>query len=193
MELPMKINVFLTTAAALASLSAVANAADTTYYDPAPQPQYSAQTQYQSPNWQGAYAGVQLGGGQIRTNGGNDTAMVAGGHAGYLIQRGQFVAGPEVDVNWAGWDVGGMEVDATARARVRAGVAIDNLLVTGSVGYGHMWADGESDGGLSVGAGADMQLSDHIVGGAEYLHTNIGGGADVKTHEVRGRLSYKFN
>tara|TARA_Y100000815_G_scaffold107521_2_gene96188 strand:+ start:5934 stop:6512 length:579 start_codon:yes stop_codon:yes gene_type:complete len=192
MELPMKKYAILTTAAAFATLSVTAQAADTTYYDPAPQPQYDAPAA-QATNWQGAYAGVQIGGGQIRTDGGNDTAMVGGAHAGYLMQRGQFVAGPEVDINWTGWEVGSTDVDATARARVRAGMAVDNLLVTGSVGYGRMWADGESDGGLSVGAGADIAISEKIIGGAEYLYTNIGGGADITTHEVRGRLSYKFN
>ena len=188
----MKMYAILTTAAAFATLSVTAQAADTTYYDPAPQPQYGAPAS-QTPNWEGAYAGVQLGGGQIRTNGGNDTAMIAGGHAGYLMQRGQFVAGPEVDINWTGWEVGGTDVDATARARIRAGMAVDNLLVTGSLGYGRMWADGDSEGGLSVGAGADMAISEKIIGGAEYLYTNIGGGGDISTHEVRGRLSYKFN
>ncbi|MAS06997.1 MAG: hypothetical protein CL534_20245 [Ahrensia sp.] len=192
MELPMKMYAILTTAAAFATLSVTAQAADTTYYDPAPQPQYGAPAAV-TPNWQGAYAGVQLGGGQVRTAGGNDSAMTAGAHAGYLMQRGQFVAGPEVDINWTGWEVGSTEVDATAHARVRAGMAVDNLLVTGSLGYGHMWADGNSEGGLSVGAGADMAISEKIIGGAEYLYTDIGGSGDVSTHEIRGRLSYKFN
>jgi len=189
----MKKYAILTTAAAFATLSVTAQAADTTYYDPAPQPQYDAPASSQAPNWQGAYAGIHLGGGQIRTNAGNDSAMIAGGHAGYLMQRGQFVAGPEVEINWNGWEVGGSEVDATAQARIRAGMAVDNLLVTGSVGYSRMWADGDSEGGLALGAGADMAITDKIIGGAEYVHTNIGGGADITTHEIRGRLSYKFN
>ena len=38
----MKMYAILTTAAAFATLSVTAQAADTTYYDPAPQPQYGA-------------------------------------------------------------------------------------------------------------------------------------------------------
>ena len=148
----MKINVILAATAAVALLGTAAQAADATYYDPAPQPQYNySQPQTPAANWQGAYAGVQLGGGQLRTSLGNDTAFVGGAHAGYLMQRGSFVAGPEVDIDWTGWEVGGSEVDATAHAKLRAGVAVDNLLVTGSVGYGRMWADGDNDGERGAG------------------------------------------
>ena len=128
---------------------------------------------------------------------GNDTPFVGGGHVGYLFQRGNLVAGPEVDVDVTGYSVGGTDVSPAVHAQIRAGVAMDNILVTGSVGYGRMWADGESDGGLSLGAGMDMAITNHIVGGADYTYTNIdnfaGGSEDVSTHTVRGRLSYKFN
>lgn len=197
----MKTIVLLATTAAAAMLTATAHAADTTYYDPAPQANYDSPSMGgQTFNWQGAYAGVQVGGGRMNVSGvGNDTALVGGGHAGYLMQRGNFVAGPEVDVDVTGWNVGGADVKATAHAKVRAGVAMDRVLVTGSVGYGHMWASnpgGNADnGGLSLGAGADVAITDRVIGGADYLYTDIGnvGGANVNTHTIRTRLGFKFN
>ncbi|MCI5077615.1 porin family protein [Oricola sp.] len=192
----MKTTLLLAATLATAMLSGAANAADTTYYDPAPQPAYTPQPQMSATtDWSGLYAGAQLGGGTVDVDGvGDDTAIVGGVHAGYLFQRGSFVVGPEVDIDMTGWDVGGTDVDAVAHAKLRAGVAADRLLVTGSVGYGHMWADGESDGGLTAGAGVDYAITDHVTGGADYLYTDIEtSGPDVTSHTIRTRLGYKFN
>ena len=191
----MKTNVLLATTAAIAMLTATAHAADTTYYDPAPQPQYGG-SMSQPFNWSGAYVGAQIGGGRVNVSGvGNDTAMVGGGHAGYLMQRGNLVAGPEVDVDVTGWNVSGTRINTSAHAKLRAGVAMDRVLVTGSVGYGKIWANGASAGGLALGAGADVALTDHVTGGADYLYTDAGnmGGANVNTHTIRTRLGFKFN
>lgn len=189
----MKINVLTATAAAVAMLSTAAHAADTTYYEPAPQAQYDYQPETQSSDWSGGYAGVQLGGGKLNTTAGNDTALVGGAHAGYLMQRGAFVAGPEVSIDWTGMEVGATDVNAMAHGKVRAGVAIDNMIVTGSVGYGHAFAGNQGGGGIALGAGADMAITEKVIGGAEYQYTKIGGPSDARTHTLRSRLSYKFN
>ena len=195
----MKINLFAATVATTAMLSAAAQAADTTYYEPTPQPAYAVQPQ--TTNWQGFYAGVQAGGGRFSAGGNSDTALLGGVHAGYLWQNGQFVAGPEVDVDWTGWNVGGTKVNPVVHAKIRAGVAVGNALVTGSIGYGHAWAEAggtkSNDGGLTAGAGVDFSMTDHIVTGADYLYHHVNdfspGTTDTNSHALRIRMSYKFN
>lgn len=196
----MKMTAILATAVAVAALGTTARAADTTYYDPAPQPTYNTQAPTQVNDWQGGYAGLQLGGGDVSVSGtGSDTSVVGGAHAGYNWQVGSVVFGGEVDADLSGASVAGTDVDATMHAKVRAGMAFDRVLVTGSVGYGHMWVSGAggsgNKGGLTYGAGADYRLNDKVIVGADYLHTDINNfnGANVDENVVRGRLSYKFN
>ncbi|MCI5077616.1 outer membrane beta-barrel protein [Oricola sp.] len=151
-------------------------------------------------DWEGFYAGVQLGGGTFETSGGSsDTAALGGAHAGYLWQTGRFVFGPEFDVNASGWAIGGTHMDATASAKLRAGVAFDRTLVTGSVGYAHKWASAGplsfDAGGLALGAGIDFAATDRVIVGADYTYTDIDdfGFSDTNSHSVRARLSFRFD
>jgi opacity protein-like surface antigen len=182
----------LAAAAVFTGMAFTAQAADNDYISATP-PVYS---------WQGFYAGVQLGGGKFHvSNGNSDTAAVGGVHAGYLWQNGQFVFGPEFDVDAAGWTIGSTHVDAEMNAKFRAGFAVDRALFTGTIGYGHTWAsNGGSkgdDGGLVAGAGIDFAATDRVIVGADYLYHHIDtfnpGTVDTDSHTVRARLSFKFN
>ena len=154
------------------------------------------------PTGKASDAGVQGGGGKFSAVGGaSDTALVGGVHAGYLMQYGRFVAGPELDMDWTGWTVGGTDIKRVLHAKVRGGVAFDNVLVTGSLGYGHAWANtggvANSDGGLIAGAGVDFAMTKHVIAGADYLYHHVSdfspGMLDTNSHAVRVRMSYKFN
>ena len=152
-------------------------------------------------DWSGFYAGAQVGVATGSINfGPDDTDVIGGIHAGYLWQNGQFVFGPEVEANLTGLSIVGVDVDAFVAAKLRAGVAFDRLLVTGSVGYGHAWVDAGfanlDDGGLVAGAGIDYAVTDRVIVGADYLYSNIQNfdvtPFDSDAHAVRARLSIKF-
>ncbi len=184
---------FATTA--LIVLPASAMAADVIDYG-APTPAPIMDVAPERFGWEGGYAGVQAGYGF-----GDPSGLLGGAHAGYLFQFGSFVVGPEVDVDAAAIDSGDPNIDAIARAKLKAGFAVDRVLISGTAGYVHAWGDDAgagkvNDGGYEVGAGLDFAATDNIVIGSDYMYQNFGEfadtGTDVDLHTVRARLSYKF-
>lgn len=206
---------------AIVGLTAAAHAADAIDYgDPAPYVDVAPERF----GWSGAYAGIQLGYGFANIEGGrgidNDDdgtfedfvdfgdadSIVGGAHLGYLFQTGSFVFGPEFDLDVADFDDDGLQIDLIARAKLRGGVAFERLLVTGMVGYGHVFGeyDNSADndqfdvdgGGLLGGAGVDYAFTDNIVLGADYIYHAVGEledtADDVDLHTIRARASYKF-
>ena len=181
---------YLTAFFALALSAGAAQAADEVYFsDPAPY------------DWSGLYVGAQVGVANTSLGFGlDDTDVIGGAHAGYLMQNGRFVYGVEVEGNLTGLSPLFVDVDAFVAAKAKAGVAFDRILVTGSVGYGHAWASlgplSLDDGGLVVGAGVDYAYNDRIIVGADYLYSNIQNfdftPLDVDSHAVRARISVKF-
>lgn len=125
--------------------------------------------------------------------------------------RGRFADGTRAD----GVD-GRSELKWNGSLRLRAGYAIDRFLpfVTGGVAFGeydHRIVAGgtrvvdESDThtGWTVGGGAEYAFTDNWLGRVEYRYTDFGdktfrsdfideGKVDLKTHEVRIGVSYKF-
>ncbi|MCP1198898.1 outer membrane protein [Notoacmeibacter sp. MSK16QG-6] len=186
---------------AIALMATPAMAADVIDYSaPTPAPSYDVAPERFG--WDGGYAGAQLGYGFAEADPGDDPSGIVGGlHAGYLMQYGSFVVGPEIDVDASGIDGEDLEIDAIARAKLKAGVAIDRFLVSGTVGYAYAWGESDtdgdvSDGALEVGAGLDFAATDNIVVGSDYMYHNFGEfddtNSDLDLHTVRARVSYKF-
>lgn len=151
--------------------------------------------------WTGLYAGIHGGGGigslgsslladgDVSTSGG-----LLGGHIGYNIQMGAFVAGLEVDGGWAGIS-GDQTFTAAALSsnigwlsstRGRVGYAWDNWLVyaTGGLALAGQDVTASSIGassvlsdtlvGYAVGGGVEMKLSRSISARLEALHYGFG-------------------
>lgn len=151
--------------------------------------------------WTGLYAGIDGGGGfgglgYSGLAGDNPTAGggYLGGHIGYNIQMGSYVAGLEVDGGWSGVDARDSYpgADITGRfnwlssTRGRLGYAWDKWLVyaTGGLALGGFEATAIGGGtsgtasdtlvGYVVGAGVEMKLSDHVSARVEALHYGFG-------------------
>lgn len=180
----------------LSVMAAPVLAADVVYQEPpAPQPFIEAAP---VSTWAGPYAGVQLGYGfsgkaDDRTNG-NDIGTkgwIGGAFGGFNMQNGQFVYGAEADVNYS--NIKGSNAGLEARSRFdgslrgRAGVAVtDDILLYGTAGVAAerlrvtdtaSLAPGSDTNmmvGYTVGAGADVKLTDDVFARAEYRYTDYG-------------------
>lgn len=211
---------FALSAAAVMGLSAPAFAADVVYQEP-PAPAPIIESAPVS-SWAGPYAGVHLGygfGGSVHDKTfGNDidtSGWLGGVFGGFNMQSGQFVYGGEADVNYSGVDGSNAGQDARARIdgslRARAGVAVnDDVLVYGTAGVAaerlRVSVPGARDTnmmvGYTVGAGADVKLTEDVFARAEYRYSDYGtktfdfGGVsdriDSSNHRVTVGLGIKF-
>lgn len=177
---------------ALAAMAAPAMAADVVYQEPpAPQPIIESAP---ISSWAGPYGGVQLGYGFSGSadDGVNDIGTdgwVGGAFGGFNMQNGQFVYGVEGDINYSG--IEGSNAGFEARSRVdgsvrgRAGVAVtDDILLYGTAGVAaeSLRITDEVSGardsntmlGYTVGAGADVKLTEDVFARAEYRYTDYG-------------------
>lgn len=169
-------------------------------------------------NWQGFYAGVQLGGtwGEFHsgpTGTGGDVS--GGGHGGYNFQSGRWVFGGEADIS-------GMSVPATSTTttrfdedwmmtfRGRAGYAFGRYLPYATAGLAltsTTWTSAAGSTttlrtGAAAGAGLDAVISGNWTGRLEYLFTDVpnetvtvGGGTFTggsTNHTMRVGVSYQF-
>ena len=210
---------------ALAGLGIVAAtvpamAADVVYQEPpAPSPIFEP-TPVSS--WAGPYAGLQLGYGfSGSVNGlGNDIGTdgwTGGAFGGFNLQNGSFVYGLEADINYNDINGSNAGVDARSRfdgsLRARAGIAVnEDLLVYGTAGIAAEKlrlteiATGTRDTntmvGYTVGAGADVKLTEQVFARGEYRFTDYGsetfdigaasGDYDSSNHRVTVGLGLKF-
>ncbi len=177
---------------AIAAMAAPAMAADVVYQEPpAPQPIIESAP---ISSWAGPYGGVQLGYGFSGSadDGVNDIGTdgwVGGAFGGFNMQNGQFVYGVEGDINYSG--IEGSNAGFEARSRVdgsirgRAGVAVtDDILTYGTAGVAaeSLRITDEVSGardsntmlGYTVGAGADVKLTEDVFARAEYRYTDYG-------------------
>lgn len=212
---------FALSAAALGLMAAPALAADVVYQEPAaPAPIFEAAP---VSTWAGPYLGAQLGygfNGTVRGPSGNigTEGWMGGAFGGYNFQDGQLVYGIEGDVNYS--DVKGEAFGTHARTRVdgsvrgRIGMAVtDDVLVYGTAGVAMEnqritdVASGVHDTkglvGYTVGAGADVKLTQDVFARAEYRYTDYGsktydlpgvgsGKVDSDNHRVMIGLGVKF-
>ena len=235
----MKLYLTYLAGSAMLLSSFAANAADLAVKapPPVPAPVY---------NWTGLYIGVNGGWGWGRQdplnlissrfdrdsfdiNGG-----MIGGTFGAQIQQGAIVLGLESDIDWAditgnrvtipmiaGVPIGATlnvntKIEATATARVRAGVALNNWLIystggaafiketasgstiagvpCGTLGILPSCADSHWRPGLAVGGGAEWGFASNWTAKAEYLYIAAAGtGASVDhVNVVRAGVNYKF-
>lgn len=149
-------------------------------------------------SWAGPYVGLSAGYGFAGTtdDDGNDIdtdGFIGGGFAGIQWQNGSFVYGVEGDVNYNGLegDNAGVEskssVDGSLRARLgyavtpsvllygTAGGAAQSLEITDAVG-----SDSNTMLGWTVGAGADVKITEQVFGRVEYRYSDYGS-ADFDT------------
>lgn len=156
-------------------------------------------------DWTGGYVGVQLGYGDVDTNGAglDGDGAIGGIHAGYRWDFGNYVVGAEIDYDITNIGLGGAtgELDSVARAKLKAGFDGGQVLYYGTLGAAYADATvggaGLSDSGYIVGAGVDYQLTNNWVLGGEVLYHDFGSnfdgsGVEIEATTVQARLSYNF-
>jgi outer membrane immunogenic protein len=198
-----------------------AMAADVIYQEP-PAPAAPPMTFDPVSSWAGPYAGISAGygfGGRTSIDAtGNDistSGWMGGVFGGYNFQQGMAVYGIEGDVNYSRLDGDNAGVDSRTSLdgslRGRLGAAVtDDILVYGTAGVAAErqritdQVTGARDSnmmlGYTVGAGADVKLTDQVFGRLEYRYTDygskafdsVGSDADTRNNRVSVGLGVKF-
>lgn len=131
--------------------------------------------------WTGAYAGVTAGA-AFMNKGGSDAGFVGGGTIGYNYQLpNNIVLGVEGDLSWMPLQRGAEAVGATGHfakidatwygtARVRAGYAIDNVLVYATGGVAGADVTGDSRAFWTAGGGVEFAINRNWSVKGEYLY-----------------------
>ncbi|NIX78076.1 outer membrane protein [Microvirga terricola] len=155
--------------------------------------------------------------------------FVGGGQLGYNYQFGMFVLGAETDIQYASVGNKGASYGRAyypgnsdgyfGTIRARLGVAFDRALIygTGGFAYGDVGGnnsydqllgyrrDGGTNGGWTLGAGAEYAVSDNITAKVEGLYVNLdtksnyalgerySGRRDTEFGVLRAGVNYKFN
>lgn len=200
----MKYLVPLALVASLAAPAAFAGGMTTAVEEPMLAPVAYAPTRVDG-NWGGAYVGVQLGYGDIDSNGAgfDGNGALGGVHAGYRADFGSYVGGIELDHDRSKIDLGalpGDELESVTRLKLMGGYDMGRALVYATAGAAHAKATvggvGLSDTGWLLGAGLDYALNDNWVIGGEVLHHNFddfdASGVDLDANTVKLKASYRF-
>ncbi len=139
-------------------------------------------------NWTGPYAGLNLGyeWGKVTNSSVDPSGVAGGGQIGYNWQSGQFVFGAETDIQASAAD------DTFApykfsnpwfgTLRGRAGFAINNILLYGTVGLAYGDLKAESPGldesktlvGWTGGLGMEVGFAPNWSAKVEYLYMDLG-------------------
>ena len=160
----------------------------------------------EAPNgdWSGAYGGVQLGYGDVDSNGAglNGNGAIGGVHLGYRMDYGNFVGGVELDHDRSNIDLGAAagDLDHVTRLKLQAGYDMGRTLIYGTGGLAHAKATvggaGLSDNGWFLGAGVDYQVTDQWVVGGEVLQHRFtdfdGSGVRLDATTAKVKVSYRF-
>ena len=166
--------------------------------------------------WQGPYVGANLGyqWGSVSNTGADPNGVMGGIQAGYNWQFGQYVLGGETDLQrsdaddrFAGWKFSNPWFGTL---RGRAGYAMNNILLYGTVGlaYGTLRAQSLSLGvdesrtsyGWTAGGGMEVALAGNWSAKAEYLYVDLGSrtfaldGTDhgIASSLLRFGVNYRF-
>lgn len=156
-------------------------------------------------DWSGAYAGAQLGYGDVDSNGGglDGNGWLGGVHAGYRWDLGNFVAGAELTYDKTSIDLGataGDQLDDVTALKLTAGREFGNSLVYGTLGAARASATvggaGLSDNGFLYGLGVDYAVSDRWTVGGEVLQHQFddfdGSGVDLDATTIKAKVAMRF-
>ena len=156
-------------------------------------------------DWQGFYAGAQLGYGDVSAPGEatDGSGFLGGLHAGYRWDFGQFIAGAEIEHDRADIDLGaasGDSLDDVTRLKLIGGADLGRSMVYGTVGAAHAGATvggtGRSDDGWFMGAGMAVALTERWSIGGEVLQHRFddfdGTGVDLEATTLSARVSLRF-
>jgi outer membrane immunogenic protein len=211
----MRMNIFLGTAIISAlAFSGIARAADMIDEVPtAPQPTYEEAVKG---GWAGAYAGIYAG---YATGKFGDAANIkakgfgGGAFAGYNMQNGGLVYGLDGDLGLsrAKGTAGGVTAKQgfNSALRARLGYDLGPVMIYGAAGGALTRAtatagavsDSNTHLGFTVGAGADIKVTDNLFARAEYRYNQFGSkdyalpaatSVNLRENEVRFGLGVKF-
>jgi outer membrane immunogenic protein len=166
-------------------------------------------------NWVGPYVGANAGyqWGSTTNNPTKPSGLTGGVQAGYNWQYGQFVFGAEADLQLSGADdvFAGWKFSNPwfGTVRGRAGYAINNILVYGTLGLAYGGLKGETAAGLTEsrtlggwagGLGMEVGFTPNWTARAEYLYIDLGdrnyaitGSANgLESSILRLGLNYRF-
>jgi outer membrane immunogenic protein len=156
-------------------------------------------------DWSGAYAGAQLGYGDVDSNGGglDGYGAIGGVHAGYRWDMGAFVAGAELTYDKANIDLGaaaGDQLDDVTALKLTAGRDFGSTLVYGALGGARASATvggvDLSDSGLVYGLGVDYAISDRMTVGGEVLKHDFSdfdaSGVDLDATTLKAKVALRF-
>ncbi|WP_375227989.1 outer membrane protein [Roseobacter sp. S98] len=164
---------------------------------PLPEPVYTGG------QWTGAYAGAQLGYGDVSGDGtldgvdGDDTLY--GVHLGYNYDFGAWVSGVEFDYDEADIDIGtgAATVEDVTRLKVKAGYDMGRWLPYATAGAARVNTTAGDDTGPFYGLGVAWQATERVTVGTELLRHNFsdlgnaaGADADATTLTVRASLRF---
>lgn len=149
-------------------------------------------------DWTGAYAGAQLGYGDVNGTGAADgDDVLFGVHLGYNYDFGTYVLGAELDYDDADIDLNGAAtVDSVTRLKLRAGYDFGRTLGYVTAGVADVDTSLGSETGEFFGIGATYLINERYTVGAELLEHNFddisgtGVDADATTLTVRGSIRF---
>jgi outer membrane immunogenic protein len=166
--------------------------------------------------WQGPYVGANIGyqWSGITNHGANPSGVAGGGQAGYNVQYGQFVFGGETDLQltdaddtFASWKFSNPWFGTL---RARAGVAMSNVLLYGTVGlaYGTLKmqntltnvSESHTSAGWAGGVGMEVALTGNWSARAEYLYVDLNSSSfvldglnhGIQSNHLRVGVNYRF-
>lgn len=172
---------FLLQSAAFIALAGTAVAADL----PTKAPYMSVPVTY---NWNGAYIGVNAGGGWLKDLEGNRSGGLIGGTLGYNFQPGgPWVWGLEGDLGY----FSNSDLKYLGTVRGRLGYATGPFLPYITGGLAVMNDDGSARAGWTVGAGIEYGLMQNISIKGEYLYVDPWG-SNLRGSILRGGLNWRF-
>lgn len=151
--------------------------------------------------WDGSYAGFQLGVASADTSGASSLSgdgITGGVHVGYGIEFGQYVLGGEVDYDTADLSLSGgaAEIDALGRIKVRAGAGVGPALIYGTVGIARADTTLGDEVGYFLGAGIGTDMGSGWIIGGEVLYHNFqdidDSGIDADATTLGVRATFRF-